>query len=68
MNIYYHLISEFKTANNLAALLKVKPSTVYKWKTRKIPIKYIIDIEYYSKRVLTRNFLRPDKFNKETHK
>lgn len=61
MNIYCQIIVEFKTAKNLAIKLNVNPYVVYRWKHRKIPMKYILEIEYHSKR-LTRNILRPDVF------
>jgi len=65
MNIYFHLIVEFKSARNLAEQLQIKPCVVYKWKYRKIPLKYVLAIEKVTynnqkTRSLTRQVLRPD--------
>ena len=62
MSVYQHLMIEFRSAKVIADLLNVKVSTVYKWKYRKIPKKYIREIELYSERALTRRQIRPDLF------
>jgi hypothetical protein len=63
MTPYDLLICEFKSAAQLAKLLKLSPSTVQKWKTNPIPLKHLNTIYYLSK--LSRQSLRPDKFKKD---
>jgi len=62
MTVYNTLMIEFKSARALADLLNIKVHTVYKWKHRKIPQKYIHEIELYSNRAITRRQIRPDLF------
>ena len=63
MTPYEQLICEFKSAANLARLLKLHRSTVIRWKKKPIPLKHMNQIYYLSK--LPRQVLRPDLFKRE---
>lgn len=63
VKIYDMLISEFKTPKQLAHILRTSVWTVYSWRRRKIPNKYLDDIRFYSQQKIPKSFLRPDKFN-----
>ena len=58
--IYQHVIAEFGTPTLLANTLRISRWTVYKWRTRPIPSRYMHDLEYFSRRCLTKQFMRPD--------
>jgi len=60
---YDALIIQFKTATHLAQLLKINKRTVYRFRTKPIPLKYISAIEKITKLTINRQHLRPDKYS-----
>ena len=64
-NIFDVLTVEFGSLKNLSEQLGLTYNAVYAWKTRgqKIPLKNVARIEELSNMRITRQMMRPDKFN-----